>query len=159
MAIGVLNDSESTSEYLRIHIRANSNSEMDQSVKYLVKNAVVDVMIPFLAECETKTEAEEMISKSFDLIEKTANNVLTLNGFNYTANARLAVEEFPTRDYEGFVLEEGFYDALILDLGKGDGNNWWCVVYPPLCFLNKNSTGEGVVYRSKLVEIIKSIFG
>ncbi|MDD4110452.1 MAG: stage II sporulation protein R [Clostridia bacterium] len=158
VTIGFLN-TEPTSEYLRIHIRANSNLETDQSIKYLVKDAVVKVMIPILAECETKKEAEIVISNNFDLIEQTANNVLFSNGFSYTSSARLATEEFPTRDYDNLVLEKGFYDALILDLGEGSGNNWWCVVYPPLCFLNSNATGEGIVYRSKLIEIIKSILG
>lgn len=158
MTFGILNNKE-TSEYLRIHIRANSNSEIDQNVKYLVKDAVVQIMIPFLSECETKSEAETIILKNFDLIEKTANQVLAVNGFSYNSKARLSTEEFPTRDYNGFVLEEGFYDALILELGEGKGNNWWCVVYPPLCFLNNNASGEGVIYKSKLIEIIKSILG
>lgn len=159
IACGMLNSEGPDSEYLRIHIRANSNSEIDQNVKYAVKDAVVEAMIPLLAECQTKSEAESIISGNFSLIERAANNVLSRNGFNYTATARLAAEEFPTRDYNGFILEEGFYDALILDLGKGEGNNWWCVVYPPLCFLKANASGEDLVYKSKLVEIIKSIIG
>ena len=80
------------------------------------------------------------------------------NGFSYISKAKLAKEEFPTRKYDNLVLEQGFYDALILDLGSGEGNNWWCVVYPPLCFLETSPTGENVVYKSKLVEIIKSFF-
>ncbi len=157
VSLGLFNSVSEGSEYLRIHIRANSNLEIDQSVKYLVKDAVVEKMIPILSECQTKEEAEDAISSNFKLIESAANNILIANGFNYTAKARLANEEFPTRDYNGFILEKGFYDALILDLGEGAGNNWWCVVYPPLCFLKANPVGEEVVYKSKLVEIIKSI--
>ncbi len=158
ITFGLLNSSQTHSEYLRIHIRANSNSEIDQNVKYLVKDAVVKVMIPILSECETKEEAENAISKNFSLIENTANNVLFANGFSYTSSAKLATEEFPTREYNNVVLEKGFYDALIVNLGEGEGNNWWCVVYPPLCFLNANATGENVVYKSKILEIIKSFF-
>lgn len=154
---GFLNNEQVTAEYLRIHIRANSNLEIDQNVKYSVKDAVVSVMIPFLSECRTKEEAEQAISNNFGLIETTANNILRSNGFSYIAKARLATEEFPTRDYNGFVLEKGFYDALILDLGEGRGNNWWCVVYPPLCFLKANPVGEEIIYKSKLMEIIRSI--
>ena len=153
---GVKNQSQ-TSEYLRIHIRANSNSEIDQSIKYSIKDAVVDVMIPFLSECKSKKEAELAISNNFDLIEETANKVFSNNGFSYLAKARLAKEEFPTRDYNGFSLEKGFYDALIIDLGSGKGNNWWCVVYPPLCFLKTNPSGQGVIYKSKIIKIIKSV--
>lgn len=159
IVLGGLNSQNQTSEYLRIHIRANSNSEVDQGIKYLIKDAVVDVMIPFLSNCETKEEAEKAISENFGLIEKTANKILSDKGFSYTASAKLASEEFPARDYNGFLLEKGFYDALIINLGEGQGNNWWCVVYPPLCFLKTNPTGEGVVYKSKLVEIVRSIIG
>ncbi len=158
VAVGSINFENKNTEYLRIHIRANSDMEADQNVKYLVKDAVVDAMIPLLAQCETKSEAEHMISNNFSLIESTANKILSENGFSYRAKARLASEEFPTRDYDGFVLDQGFYDALILDLGSGAGNNWWCVVYPPLCFLKANPTGNEIVYKSKLVEIIRSIF-
>ena len=69
MGCGLLNKNQETSEYLRIHIRANSNLEIDQNVKYLVKDAVVQVMIPFLSECETKSEAENTIKNNFNLIE------------------------------------------------------------------------------------------
>ena len=159
IAFGLLNNSSGqNSEYLRIHIRANSNSEIDQVVKYQVKDAVVEALIPILSSCQTKQEAEQTLQKNFSLIESVANNVLLKNGFSYKAKARLASEEFPTRSYDGLVLEQGFYDALILDLGTGEGNNWWCVVYPPLCFLKSNPTGQDVVYKSKLVEIIKSFF-
>ena len=152
------NPTNQNSEYLRIHIRANSNSEIDQAVKYQVKDAVVEALIPILSSCQTKQEAEQTLEENFSLIESVANNVLLKNGFSYKAKARLASEEFPTRSYDGLVLEQGFYDALILDLGTGEGNNWWCVVYPPLCFLKSNPTGQDVVYKSKLVEIIKSFF-
>lgn len=159
MIFGLTNKSESeNSEYLRIHIRANSNSEIDQSVKYEVKDAVVETMIPLLSNCKTKHEAELVISNNFAKIEENANKILKKHGFSYNSKARLANEEFPTRSYDGVVLEQGFYDALILDLGSGEGNNWWCVVYPPLCFLQSNPTGENIVYKSKLVEIIKSFF-
>ena len=154
---GIVNNKEVSAEYLRIHIRANSNLERDQNVKYLIKDAVVSIMIPFLSECQTKEEAERAISNNFVLIEATANNVLRANGFTYTAKARLATEDFPTRDYNGFVLEKGFYDAIIIDLGEARGNNWWCVVYPPLCFLKANPVGQEVIYKSKLLEIIRSI--
>ena len=124
----------------------------------LTEKQIVEALIPILAECESKQEAEQTLKENFSLIENVANKILLENGFSYTSSARLASEEFPTRSYDGLVLEKGFYDALILDLGTGEGNNWWCVVYPPLCFLKTNASGEDVVYKSKLIEIIKSFF-
>ncbi len=142
-------------EYLRIHVRANSNLEVDQSVKYLVKDKVVLYLTPFIAHCDTKLKAQKMLEENLKNIESVANEVLKNNGHKYVAKASVKNEEFPTRVYENLTLEKGFYDALILELGEAKGDNWWCVVYPPLCF-----TGKGVnyVYKSKIVEIINDFF-
>ncbi len=144
-----------TKEYLRIHVRAASNSEIDQQVKYKVKDAVVNFLTPYIVECDTKKMAEDMLKENLTAIEKVANRVLKENGFTYTAKAQVKNEEFPTRIYEDVELEAGFYDALILELGGGAGDNWWCVVYPPLCFKGQ---GNSYVYKSKIKEIIDSFF-
>ena len=89
-------------------------------------------------------------------IERVAARVLRENGFSYGARASLRREQFPTRVYADATLEAGEYDALILELGSGKGDNWWCVVYPPLCFTSGNGN---VVYKSKIAEIIKRFFG
>ena len=144
--------------YLRIHIRANSNDEIDQNVKYKVKDAVVEALIPVLADCESKDEAKKVLKQNFSYIEKVANNVLKANGFEYSSNATFNREYFPTRVYENVTLPEGEYDALILNLGSGTGNNWWCVVYPAFCFLEtKNS--DNIVYISQIWDTIKNIIG
>lgn len=158
VGFGISNNTNTHREILRIHIRANSNEEIDQNVKYKVKDAVVSAMLPYLSVCTSKEEAEEKTKENFPLIESVANKILKENGFYYTSKAKLAHEEFPTRDYDGITFEAGFYDALILELGSGKGNNWWCVVYPPLCFLQTNNPKE-VKYTSKLAEIVKKFFG
>jgi stage II sporulation protein R len=143
-----------TEEYLRIHIRANSNSYEDQSVKYQIKDKVVEYLIPFVAECNTKKKAIQMLKNNIKGINETANKVLLENGFSYSANAVVREEEFPLRIYEDYRLESGIYDALIVELGEASGDNWWCVVYPPLCF---SGEGEGnIKYRSKIIDIIES---
>ena len=153
-----LNSCPPTTEYLRIHIRANSNSEGDQAVKYLVKDAVVDALIPILSEVETKSEAVETLTQNFSYIEAVANEVLVEYGFDYSSHARIDNEYFPTRTYEDhgttLTLEEGNYDALILDLGTGEGNNWWCVVYPAFCFTYSKNF-DNFVYISKILEILQ----
>lgn len=142
-------------EYLRIHIRANSNLEIDQTVKYAVKEQVVEYLTPFIAECDTKTKAENMLKEELNGIEDIADTVLKNAGFNYTARASVRTEEFPTRIYGELTLDGGYYDALILELGDGEGDNWWCVVYPPLCF---TGSGSGYIYRSKIADIINDFF-
>ena len=139
-------------EYLRIHIRANSNSEFDQSVKYRVKGAIVEYLTPYIAECTTKEQAIAMLNIERENLEEIANATLVENGFNYTSKVAVRKENFPTRVYGDFTLEEGVYDAIIVELGEGKGDNWWCVVYPPLCF----TATTNVSYKSKIYEIINS---
>ena len=145
--------------YLRLHIRANSNSEEDQAVKMKVKEAVVDYLTPIIANCQTLEEAHKTLKSNLSGIKQVADMVLKENGFCYKANPRLCEEFFPTRCYASVVLNEGVYDALIIDLGSGVGNNWWCVVYPPLCFIGaENTTESSIVYKSKLYEIVNKFF-
>ena len=151
IAEGVSKNGDSA-EYLRIHIRANSNSEVDQEVKYLVKTAIVDYLTPIVANCHDKQSAIVALNENASKLESVADKVLLENGFDYTSKVAVRNELFPTRVYGDFTLEEGFYDALIVSLGKAQGDNWWCVVYPPLCFTGNQTQ---VKYKSKILEIIK----
>ncbi len=142
-------------EYLRIHIRANSNLDCDQQVKYLVKDKIVSFLTPMIAECDTKQKAQNMLENNLTSLEQVATHVLRQNGFNYSVKVSLKNEEFPTRIYDGLRLESGYYDALIVELGDAKGNNWWCVVYPPLCFTDGSN---GYYYKSKILDIINDFF-
>ena len=139
--------------YLRIHIRADSNDSAAQAVKYEVKDKVVEYLTPFIAEYQTKAEAEKGIGERLRKVEEIAKQVLSKKGFSYGAKASIERESFPLRVYEEFTLPAGEYTALIIRLGSGKGDNWWCVVYPPLCF---STTTNNVVYKSKIQEIIRS---
>lgn len=143
-------------QYLRIHIRANSNSDEDQSVKYKVKDEIVEALIPLLADINSFDEAKDIISQNFDYIENVANQTLVENGFNYGSSASIKNEYFPTRSYDEITLEEGYYDALILNLGSGDGDNWWCIVFPAFCFIQTKKI-DNIEYISRIWEIIKSV--
>lgn len=152
-----LQNTQEEIEYLRIHIRANSNSIEDQNVKYKVKDQIVEALIPVLSNVESFEEAKEVVAQNFDMIENVADNVLQEEGFNYKSKAKLNNEYFPTRVYENLTLEEGYYDALILELGSGTGDNWWCIVFPAFCF-TKTQNSDNIVYISLIWEIIKSVF-
>ena len=80
------------------------------------------------------------------------------NGFNYVSNIKINNEYFPTRTYANTTLESGYYDAVIIELGEAEGDNWWCVMYPPLCFVNKNENNMQIKYKSKIWEWINSLF-
>ena len=100
----------------------------------------------------------EIISENLALIDEVSEGVLRENGFYYGAQSRLCEEDFPTRTYGELTLESGIYDALIVDLGSGEGDNWWCVVFPPLCFV-ADGEGEKVTYKSLIVEWFEKLFG
>ncbi len=144
--------SQAATDYLRIHVRANSNEQIDQSIKYIVKDKVVEFITPYAAQCTDKQTAMTVIGDILDEIEKVCDAVLKENGFDYVSKASVRAEEFPTRVYGELTLESGIYDALIIELGTGKGDNWWCVIYPPLCF---TSGTTDIQYRSAIYEIIK----
>ena len=146
---------QAENEYLRIHVRANSNDQVDQDVKYKVKDEVVKFITPYAAQCVDKETAMELISSILDEIEDVCDRVLRQNGFTYTSKASVRSEEFPTRVYGELTLEAGMYDALIIELGSGKGDNWWCVIYPPLCF---TSGTADVKYRSAIYDILRKFF-
>ena len=141
-----------TQEYLRIHIRADSNDGEAQAVKYQVRDKVVEYLTPLVAEYQTKKEAVKGVESRLNEVAKIASTTLFEEGFSYSATASIEKESFPTRIYGEYTLPAGEYTALIIRLGRGEGDNWWCVVYPPLCFVGG---GNNVVYQSKIAEIIK----
>lgn len=144
----------SESEYLRLHIRANSNLECDQLVKLKVRDAVIDYLTPVLSEAEDVREAEKLIESRLPELEKLCNETLLSQGYSYGARARITDERFPTKSYGDLVLEGGVYRAVIIELGSGEGDNWWCVAYPPLCFIGEDSGGN-IRYKSIIMEIIE----
>lgn len=143
---------------LRIHIRANSNLDEDQAVKFKVKEKIVEFVTPAIAGSQTQQEAKDIVRKNLKNIQSIANKVLEDEGFLYGSTVELRTEEFPTRTYGETTLESGLYEALIVELGSGTGNNWWCVVFPPLCFIGgaKNDTTE-IKYKSKIWEMLHNL--
>ena len=139
--------------FLRMHIRADSNEDEAQAVKYYVRDKVVEYLTPLVANYQTKTQAISGVQAHLQEVAQVANQALRDKGFYYGARAEIKKESFPTRVYDGCTLPAGEYSALIIYLGRGAGDNWWCVVYPPLCF--SAPTGKNVVYKSKILEIIE----
>lgn len=146
-----------TTNFLRIHIKANSDDLSDQSIKYKIKDEFVNFLTPLLAYCEDKQDAITIVKNNRDFLQQIANNILQQNNLNYSTNILICKESYPTRTYDGYTLPSGIYDSIIVNLGQGEGNNWWCVVYPPLCFTNFNNS-QNVVYKSKIMEIINKFF-
>ncbi len=144
-------------DYLRIHIRANSNSTIDQNVKIKVKDNVVAYLTPKLCDVQTKQQAVDIVVKERENVMLIVANTLKANGLEYGANVKLTNEYFPTRTYVNTTLESGYYDAVVVELGDAVGDNWWCVMYPPLCFATQNNTNK-VKFKSRFVQWFKNLF-
>ena len=150
-------NNKSESDLLRIHIRANSNDVNDQKIKYEIKDCLLNFISGDISLCKTKSEVEEYFKDNKITIEEYINQILKLNGYNYKSNVKLANEYFPTRAYGEYLVEKGFYDAIIIELGTAQGENWWCVAYPPLCFYDYSEKVNNVVYKSRFMDIINKI--
>jgi|AGTN01.2.fsa_nt_gi stage II sporulation protein R len=146
-------DGKQKEEFIRIHIRANSDAATDQEVKLLVRDALVEYLTPLLANCSDYKDAEKTLSSSLGALEEKADAVLSREGFSYSATVTFGKENFPARSYGELTLDSGIYEALVVSLGEGKGENWWCVAFPPLCFVP--SGGKNIVYKSKILELIK----
>lgn len=147
-------------DFLRVHIRANGDGADEQSLKLLVKDAIVEYLAPLVARCDTVAQSKKIVAENLDNIKKVAERTLKQNGCLYAVTLELKKETFPARSYGGITLASGAYDALIVNIGSGKGQNWWCVIYPPLCFVGAEANGTNAVrYRSKLLEIINRYFG
>lgn len=118
---------------LRLHIIANSDSDFDQELKLKVRDRVLEYTGELFAEVSGKTEAEALAKYSADEIKSVAEEVIAENGADYSVSVEITNIWFETRSYDGFTLPAGDYDAVRIIIGAGEGHNWWCVMYPPLC--------------------------
>lgn len=121
---------------IRFHVIANSDSVCDQAVKLKVRDAVLDQINDALSKAASKEEAAAILNAKNDALMETANAVLAAEGFSYRAEAKLETSLFPTKTYGNLTLPAGKYNAYRIILGEGKGKNWWCVLYPPLCFVD-----------------------
>ena len=117
----------------RLHIRANSNSAEDQATKLAVRDALLPFTSELFADCRDLSDAVTIAKAEKDAITAHINSSLSTLGADYSARISIGKEEFPERNYAGEVYPAGEYTALIVELGEGEGENWWCVLFPSLC--------------------------
>ncbi len=121
---------------LRFHVIANSNLDEDQALKLKVKDAVVDYIAPYLTETMSLDETKSVINSHKDNILAVANNVVRENGYDYNVTASITTCYFPIKSYGDITLPAGDYEAFRIEIGEASGKNWWCILYPPLCFVD-----------------------
>ena len=124
---------------LRLHVLANSDSEEDQNLKYKVRDNLLSYMNEICINCSTKQEAITLVEKNKDVFRHIALDTIRNEGYSYDVNINIGNFEFPTKNYGDISLPAGFYDALRVEIGEAKGHNWWCVMFPPLCFVDVSS--------------------
>lgn len=136
---------------IRLHVIANSDSEQDQELKLKVRDGI----LAFMDGQDNIDEARTYIKENLTEIEEIANRIIAESGFDYPAKAKLKVTFIPQKSYEDLTLPAGNYEALNVTLGKGDGHNWWCVIFPQLCLVGKKDKKHKIVLKSKVKEMMK----
>ena len=121
---------------VRLHVIANSDSEADQALKLKVRDAIIEYMKTELNDSKNIEQTKNIIDKDLDKIQSIAGEVIAKENYDYDVKASLGYYPFPTKTYGDITLPAGNYDALRVVIGKGEGMNWWCVLFPPLCFID-----------------------
>lgn len=133
----------------RLHILANSDSKEDQDLKLKVRDGIIAYMENLTSNISNKEEVIEISNKHTDDFKKIAEQIIHENGYNYDVNIEIGNFYFPTKHYGNISLPAGNYDALKIEIGKAEGQNWWCSLFPPLCFVKISSGAideEGTEY-------------
>ncbi len=184
----VLNYNDVKNSLIRFHVIANSDNNEDQELKIKVKNAVIEYLYPYLSNSSSIEESRQIIIDNEDKVKQIAQKVIKDNRYSYDVKLELSHENFPEKSYGNIVLPQGNYEAFRIIIGSGQGRNWWCVMFPPLCFVDEskaevqyNKTEESLTkaekkdkaesdnnnietdkqkiqYKFKIVEILKSLF-
>lgn len=123
----------------RLHVLANSNSEEDQNLKYIVRNKLLEYMNTICKDCTTKEDAILLVEANKKIFKKIALDTINNEGYSYNVEIEIGNFEFPTKQYGDITLPAGLYDALRVKIGEAKGENWWCVMFPPLCFVDITS--------------------
>ena len=123
----------------RLHVIANSDSEEDQNLKYKVRDSLIEYMNTLTNNMNTKDEVIQIAKEHIQDFKNIAQNVVKENGNDYEVNIEIGNFSFPTKTYGDISFPAGFYDALKVEIGKAEGQNWWCVMFPPLCFVDVTS--------------------
>lgn len=123
----------------RLHVIANSNSDEDQNLKYIVRDKVIEYMSSISQNASSKEEVIKIAKANLDKIQAIAAQTIRDNGYTYSVNVEVGNFSFPSKRYGDITLPPGYYDALRIKIGKAEGQNWWCVMFPPLCFVDVTS--------------------
>lgn len=138
---------------LRIRVIANSNSDYDQEIKKFVKENIQYKLYELLKNTKGIDEARKIINNNLNDIDNNVKENLQLLNYELGYDINFGLNYFPSKEYKGVTYDEGYYESLVITLGEGKGDNWWCVLFPPLCLLEAEESTE-VEYTSFVKELL-----
>jgi stage II sporulation protein R len=124
---------------IRFHVLANSDSDEDQELKLKVRDEIIKYLQPMLKQSKSLEQSEQIILSESENIKNIGENIIKENGYTYEVEVKLEYNNFPAKQYSNIVLPAGEYKALRILIGESKGKNWWCVMFPPLCFVDENN--------------------
>ncbi len=151
---GGIDEGAPYSKIMRFHVRANSDTQEDQELKMAVKEDVVSFLKPLLENCESVAESKNIIVSNLQNIYTIAINTIVEQGYDYEVRVYVTEEEFPAKTYGDLTFPAGKYQALRIDIGEAKGQNWWCVMYPPLCFIDESTAVVSADGKERLQETL-----
>lgn len=161
-------------DIIRFHVRANSDTGEDQALKLEVRDEILDVMGEKFRNTKSLEESREIIMANMDEMKSIAEDVVDRWGKDYSIDVSLGQDYFPIRKYGNMVFPQGEYETLMIEIGEGKGQNWWCVMFPPLCFIDITHSvafeneeleefiideTQPVKLKSIILDLIKKIIG
>ena len=144
---------------IRIRVIANSNDEYDQNIKNDVKNLVEDEMYYLLKDTLDIDKARILINSDLPNLESKVSTLLKSKDYNLGYDINFGYNYFPSKEYKGIKYEEGMYESVVVTLGEGKGDNWWCVMFPPFCLIEAHNNGTtDIEYRWLIKDLINKYF-
>ena len=149
-----------SNNFFRLHILANSDSNEDQNLKLKIRDNIIEYMNTLSYSGLTKEEAINLTNSNLENFKKIAEKIILDEGYNYPVSLEIGNFYFPTKEYGNISLPAGYYDALKIEIGEAKGKNWWCSLFPPLCFVDISAgvidTSENVKFKFKIIELINN---
>ena len=139
---------------IRLHVIANSDTDSDQSLKLKVRDGIIEQLQDTIAGTSTAAGAEQLLALQKDNIKNSALDIISGNGYNYPVNVSLEERYFPVKSYGDLVFPAGNYKALCVEIGEAKGRNWWCVLFPSLCFVDETYAVVPDSSKEKLKETL-----
>ena len=142
---------------IRLRVIPNSNSVLDENMKNKVKKYLENNTYNLIKDEDSKEVAREKIKNNIPKTKEDIEQIFNENNYNMNFSINYGLNYFPEKEYRGLKYEEGYYESVVISIGKAEGDNWWCVLFPNLCLVDLENTND-VEYKSWIVEKINKIF-